>query len=249
MDRDSTHNDPEFSDDSTTSSNLSSGAPKRIGLRNITSRATSKVKKAIEHGTASLADENKSKDADVALEHIQDEPAFNPTRVDKQLKVAQAKERGLVEQAKVAVEVSAWSLAHPRQAAKAKAKRLAAGKLSSIQKPHALPKTGLELLDAHDALSISESPDSSRDNSPERERLNRDWNRKRARVARLEQQRDSMQVAWITRHTDRVRVVPKEHITVPDREFFIHRDSEGNFVRYRWEKWLGYVSSQECCHL
>ena len=246
MARVSSHDDS--SDDSTIDSKISNEASSKNGrLQKLRVRTTRKARKVIELGAAKFGSDKKSKDADSALNNIQDDPAFNPTHVDKQLKVAQAREGSLAEKAKVAVEVSGWALAHPKQAAIAKAKKLAAGKLSSIQKPHALPNTGLELLDAHDALSVSESPESSRNASPNREHIIRDWNRRRAKVERLEKQGDSMRVAWTTRHTNRVRVVPKEHIKIPDRDAFLQRDSEGNTVRYQWEKWLGYVSGQARC--
>ena len=232
---------------STTSSKLPyKTSSKKERLRDSRARTTTKAKKAFELATSGTRSD-KSHDADGALQGIQDDPAFNPTRVKKELKVAQAKDGGFIEQAKAAAEVSAWSLAHPKQAAKDKVMRLAAGKLSSIQKPHALPKTGLELLHAHDAFSTSGSPGSSRGPSPDRERINRDWHRNHTRVERLEQHRDSMWVAWTTRHTHRVRVVPKEHVTIPDNDCFVQRDSEGNFVRYKWEKWLGYVSTRNHC--
>ena len=186
-----------------------------------------------------------SRQNDQSVENTKDDAAFHP-RSAKEHQLAHVKRNSPMDKVKIAVEASVNAVAHPRKSAHEKFKRVAAGKISSIQKPYTLPTTGAELLEAHDACSHSEGSHSEEGVS-DSEALEEDLARKevrekqKARLQKLEEQRESMRVAWTTRHIDRVRVVPKEHIKFPDRTDFIERDDTGNIVRYDWKSWLGHV--------
>ena len=182
---------------------------------------------------------------DQSVQNTNEDAAFHP-RTAKQHQISPPPKSNLVDKAKVAVATSSEAITHPRKTARAKVKRITAGKISSIQKPYTLPTTGTELLEAYDAYSHSEGSRSSEEASDsegteEQASRKQTRERKKARFQRLEAQRESMRVAWTTRHTDRVRVVPKEHIRFPERRAFIDRNDKGEATRSRWESWLGQI--------
>ncbi|KAI4154111.1 MAG: hypothetical protein LQ340_001888 [Diploschistes diacapsis] len=181
---------------------------------------------------------------DQSVLNTEHDAAFHP-RSAKQYQSEHHQRGGPLDKIKVALETSAEAVVHPKQYAQSKAKRVAAGKISSIQKPYNLPATGAELLDAHDAYSQSDSSrasDDISDSNAAEDKVTKQKSRaqKKARLDNLEAQKESMRVAWTTRHIDRVRVVPKKRFRFPDKEAFIERSENGSFVRYRWDKWLGH---------
>jgi hypothetical protein len=208
------------------------------------SRAKTRAKGVIERGVARFLDEKQSRNKDVSLKNTIDDPAFHP-RSAKQRQLEHAQRNSPTAKAKIAVEAAAATLVHPKRTIRAKAKRVAAGKISSIQKPHSLPTTGVELLQAYDAYSHSESSRSSEYTSDsqisENEAIRRKTKaKKRARLAQLQAQRESMRVAWITRHIDRVRVVPKEHLKYPHKQAF-HEKDEKDKTLFRCGRWIGHL--------
>ena len=213
-------------------------------LKTVKAKATTKAKNILEKNLSKLLEKD-DRHRDASVGNTEDDTAFHPHRIkEHQLKHVQSD--GPIDKAKVAIERSGNTLMHPRRSIRDKVKRVAAGKISTVQKPHSLPTTGAELLDAYDAYSQSEGSRSSEDVSEaeasdlgfkgKQNRL-----RNKARLQKLEAQRESMRVASTTRHIDRVRVVPKEHIKFPEREAFIERDDQDQVKRYKWHSWLGHV--------
>ena len=214
------------------------------GLKAAKTKVTTKAKGILNHGLDRLLDKG-DRHKDQSISNTTDDAAFHPEAA-KRHQLKHAKQNGSINDTKAALEVSKAAIIHPRKFVQDKVKRVAAGKISSIQKPHTLPNTGAELLEAYDAYSHSEGSRSSEDLSTseasEEEAARRHSRaKKKARLQKLEAHRDSMRVAWITRHTDRVRVVPKEHIKFPDKEDFIERDREGTVSQYKWKSWLGHL--------
>ena len=228
-------------------SNIASEGTKLNGLEGAKAaktKVTIKTKGIIRHGLDRLLDKGGRRE-DQSTSNTTDDVAFHPG-VAKRHQPNHIKRNSPIDEAKATLETSKAAIIHPRKFVQDKVKRVAAGKISSIQKPHTLPNTGAELLEAYDAYSHSEESRSSEDLSTSEasedefaRRLSRA--KKKARLQRLEAQRDSMRVAWITRHTDRVRVVPKEHIKPPLKESFIERDQRGTIVRYNWKSWFGHL--------
>ena len=218
--------------------------PKLKGLKDVKTKATFKAREIVGHGVRRVLDED-DHHKDHSVRNTTDDAAFHPQSA-KQHQMEHAERNGTIDKAKTALETSAAALVHPRKTIRTKVKRVTAGKISSIQKPYTLPTTGTELLEAYDAYSHSEgsysSEDLSRSEDSEDESARRQIRaKKKARVEKLEAQQDSMRVAWITRHTDRVRVVPKEHVKFPNKEAFIQRGHGGQVVQYDWRSWLGHV--------
>lgn len=70
----------------------------------------------------------------------------------------------------------------------------------------------------------------------------------RLKLERLETHRESLRIAYMTsRHIDRVRAVPKRHLEFPKREAFLNKGQDGGVVRFRWERYLGYVRDPLSC--
>ena len=220
--------------------NKDGGIPSpRAKLYSLKTKASTKAKNALEIGVSKLLHKD-GEDRDEGLVNTQDDPAFNPTLVARELKNEHAGQSGPIGKTKSALKKSNSLLSHPRRTARKKAKQIVAGKISTIQS--SLPRTGLDLL-AVDAKELS-SGSSSQLSSDEGE-SDVDWNQKRIQAEKLEERREGMKAAWITRHTRRVRVVPKEHIKFPEKEAFMEQPESGNPTRFRWEKWLGYVRSRD----
>ncbi|KIX98546.1 uncharacterized protein Z520_05847 [Fonsecaea multimorphosa CBS 102226] len=120
---------------------------------------------------------------------------------------------------------------HPRRVMRSKAAHVAAGKLGK-RHPALTVDHNKELLDAHDALAQAVSSDySEADTSAVASELDEAHNR----VRKIEQQRESLQTAWILgRHVSRVKAV--RPISRPDRSQF--RNGE----RFEWERYLGYMA-------
>ena len=214
------------------------------GVKAAKTKVTTKAKGIIHYGLDRLLDKGE-RHKDQSTSNTADDVAFHPEAA-KRHQINHVKRNGPIDEAKATLETSKAAIIHPRKFVQDKVKRVAAGKISSIQKPHTLPNTGAELLEAYDAYSHSEESRSSEDLSTSEaseDEFARTLSRakKKARLQKLEAQRDSMRVAWITRHTDRVRVVPKEHIKPPVKESFIERDQQGTVLRYNWKSWLGHL--------
>ncbi|KIW98622.1 uncharacterized protein Z519_00283 [Cladophialophora bantiana CBS 173.52] len=120
---------------------------------------------------------------------------------------------------------------HPRQLMRSKATHIAAGKLGK-RHPGLTFDQDQELLDAHDALAQAVSSDPS---DPDTDAVASELDEAHDRLHKIEQQRESLQTAWIlSRHVSRVQVV--RPVSRPERSQF--RDGS----RFEWERYLGYMA-------
>ena len=214
------------------------GLTNRETLRGFRQKTKAKTKQLLSLGDARSVQERAGLDDDEILANIDDDPAFNPGKLVKKKRL-----NGAVTRDKTigALQSLATTVIHPKKSIKAKVTRTTAGKLSQTERPYLSQRADLEFLEAHDNLSRAESSMSSRIGTSDdgQDTWTDDC---RDRVKELEAHRASLLVAWTTsRHIARIRVVPKRHIQFPENQDFIEKDSEGNFKRYQWERWLGYV--------
>ena len=211
-------------------------------LTAIKAKTTSKVKDLIERNSGKFFDDSDDRHNGFAIENTRNDPAFHPASA-KQHQLDHVRKDGPLNRAKANLEETAETLAHPRKSIIHKVKKVAAGKISSVQKPHSLPITGVELLEAYDAYDQSESSRSSDEALEDygASESTQDALKKKVRLEKLAAQRESMRVAWVTRHTDRVRVVPQDSFAFPSKEDFMHRDPQGNVMRFKWEKYIGNI--------
>ena len=176
-----------------------------------------------------------------ALSNIQTDLAFHPTEVIEHANQQPDSPSGAVDKALATLKNARHMVAHPRTATKSKTERSTAVTLSTVHRPQLDQKADRELLQAHEDLSDVRSA-----KSVTRGLYAGDNNKAddlEVKIREIEEHRESARIAWITKHVDRVRVVPKEHMKMPEREFFIERDAKGTVTRYKWELWLGYVRS------
>ena len=214
-------------------------SPRKGRLRHLTSKTKARTKRLFDVGSTEPQLAQTNDEQYRALKYVQEDLAFNPSRLAKRKSV---KVEGTADKITGALQSITTTVLHPKKFVIDKAKRTTAGNLSSSQRPHLSQQADYEFLEAHDNLSRAQSTQSSRHNtSDNNESEDEETNDCRNKVAILEAQRESLAVAWTTSHIDRVRVVPKEHFTFPHVEAFIERDDAGSEVRYKWEKWLGNV--------
>jgi hypothetical protein len=191
-------------------------------------------------GSPPHTDEEDSADdsEDAALQIVSRDPAFHPTDVKRRLDATHEQHKGPVHRTKAALGAAADAVTHPRQTAKSKAKRKAAGKISSnAQVPAAAHKADVAFLEYERELSKSKSGSSMVSDSDDSE----DDESREQKSKKLEQQRDSMRAAWITTRTKRVRVVPKKHLTWPKKSAYEKLDMATGVVKTQWFDWLGRI--------
>jgi len=217
------------------------GPSKRKRLSGLSSRTKAKTKKLLKlkstDGNAAEPEE------DGSLDELEHNPAFATSKLEKRKRFRPGKK---AERALGTVQALGHAVIHPKDGIKKGATRTTAGQLSKVDRPYLSPKADLELLEAHDNLQRAESTRSSQQGTTDEEHDEHDGlvNSRREKIREMEAHRESLKVAWTTsRHVRRVRVVPKRHINFPDNEYFVERDDRGEFLRYDWLKWLGYV----CC--
>ena len=191
-------------------------------LTSLKGRAAAATQTALHAGARKLL--AKSAPAhDGALEPLHDDAAFAPTATHRQQKLQTSRSRGPVERGKAAALVAASALAHPKRTAKARAKRAAAGKVASVQKPGGLPVTAMGL-----RADDGEASGSGRDEE---------------RVRQFHRQREGMKVAWTTRHVRLARVVPTPRVEFPRAERYYEKNGDGAEGRFAWERWIGHVGA------
>ena len=167
------------------------------------------------------------------------DPAFNPDQLDS----PHQSEKRLAAKVQANLQTFTAAILHPKEGAKGKASRSTAGRLSKVQRPYISKNMDMEFLEAHDNLSQAQSTASSdqRTSGDDSESLEGDC---REKVEQLEAQRESLKAAYtLSRHVQRVRVVPKRHIDIPDEEYFVERNDKGDYAGYAWLKWIGYVGT------
>ena len=202
--------------------------------------------KRIFHPSTSKSSDGQSDDGDDDVQlSIRDDPAFNPSKVLKERRVTAG---GITDTTIGALRTVTTAVVHPKRAIVNKATRTTAGKLSKGERPFSTLQSDLEFLEAHEDLHRAQSSEHSRRTSIDMDEDDL-THRYRGRLEELEAHREKLLAAWTTsKNVERVRVVPKRHIQFPKREAFIERDNQGTVLRYKWEKWLGYVCSLQEQH-
>ncbi|KAL8921570.1 MAG: hypothetical protein Q9172_003969 [Xanthocarpia lactea] len=174
--------------------------------------------------------------SDPATQVLKHDPAFNPNQLDS----PHQSEKRLAAKVQANLQTLTSAILHPKEGAKGKASRSTAGRLSKVQRPYISKNMDIEFLEAHDNLSQAQSTASSdqKTSGDDSESLEGDC---REKVEQLEAQRESLKAAYtLRRHVQRVRVVPKRHIDIPDEEYFVERNERGDYAGYAWLKWIGY---------
>lgn len=213
------------------------GPSKRKRLSSLTQRTKAKTKKLLKLDVAA-EDEQSESEGEEPLDNVIHNPAFSSSHLIKKKRFRPGK---TADKTLGAIQSIGNAVVHPIKSAKSTATRTTAGQLSKAERPFLSQKADMEFLQAHDNLKRAESTSSSKqDTSVEDQESVIGGHRDNLRE--MEEHRESLRAAWTTsRHVRRVRVVPKKHINFPDNEYFIERDKRGEFVRYDWLKWLGYV--------
>ena len=212
------------------------GPSKRKRLSGLTSRTKAKTKKILKIKGAN--DGRSESEEEGPLGTLEHNPAFNPSDLRKRRRFRPGKTAG---KALGTVQTIGNAVVHPKDAIKQGATRTTAGQLSKAERPYLSRKSDLELLQAHNDLQLAEPTGSSKQVTYDEEQDTLVASHK-DRIKEMEAHRESLRAAWTTsRHVRRVRVVPKRHINFPENDFFVERDDGGNFVRYDWLGWLGYV--------
>lgn len=123
---------------------------------------------------------------------------------------------------------------HPMHHPKSKA----AGALTAAtEHPFLSEEADHELLQAHDEMKKA-TPAPFSDNQQAWDELGE----KREKFDKLQNDRQARQDAWVLgKHVDRVRVVPLRLIDYPKGSDFHEYDSDGEHVRWQWERYVGHV--------
>ena len=216
------------------------GPMTRKRLSSLTGRTKAKTKKLFSLEGIDV-DEQSQDDQEDPLDILKTDPAFNSSQLTKKRRFRPAKTANKM---LGAIQSLGNAVVHPVKSAKSTVTRTTASQLSKVERPFLSQKADIEFLQAHDNLKRAESTSTSsskRGTSDEEQDSLIDGHRDRVRE--MEEHRESLRAAWTTsRHV--VRVVSQKHIIFPDDEYFVERDEHGDFVRYEWLKWLGYVILQ-----
>jgi hypothetical protein len=170
--------------------------------------------------TPSLPDDEDDIFADAAFNPAQ---ALNPTSPKRKRSTGEAIREDL--------KSAKYLVSHPRRVMRSKATHIAAEKLGR-QHPLLTLDRDQDLLDAHDAFSQAVSSNAS--DASDVENAIAEVDGAHNRVRKVEQQRESLQTAWIlSRHVSRVKVV--RPVSRPRKSQFQKDD------RFEWERYLGHM--------
>ena len=214
---------------------------KKNRMRSLTAQTKAKTKKLLNVGSVAYSRSEPELEDEGALLSIRDDPAFNPSKIANQTIPTPG---GRTDKTIDFLQSIGTAVIHPKRTVITQVKKTTAGNISTLRRPHISQQADLEFLEAHENLSKAESTSSSRQATSGEE--DEGWEdpataEHRDKVEKLEGHRESLRVAWATDHIERVRVVPKRHFMFPEPDAFIERDEAGTQIRYKWEKWLGYV--------
>ena len=214
------------------------GPMTRKRFSSLTGRTKAKTKKLFSLDDVD-ADEQSQDNQEDPLDILKTDPAFNSSQLIKKRRFRLAK---TADKMLGAIQSLGNAVVHPVKSAKSTATRTTASQLSKAERPFLSQKADIEFLQAHDNLKRAESTSSSKWGTSDEEQDSL-IDGHRDRVREMEEHRESLRAAWTTsRHV--VRVVSQRQIIFPDDEYFVERDEHGDFVRYEWLKWLGYVILQ-----
>lgn len=200
---------------------------------------TRKATKRLSIITGPLAGpQNTQPEADLTPHVLEVDAAFNLSRLNTEHR----SEKDTAVKIQANFHTVAAAIANPKRAIKGKATRSTAGRLSRIERPYLSKDMDMDLIEAHDDLSLAQStPSTIRLTSRVSQELGND--NYRERIERLEAQRESLRAAYTTgRLVQRVRVVPKRHLDFPRDNHSVERNLQRECVGYDWLKWIGYVS-------
>ena len=213
------------------------GSPMMKRLTGLTQRTKAKTMKLLKLDGAAPDDHSKDY-GQGSVNKMEDDPAFNSSLLVKKNPFRPGKTAG---KTLGTIQNIGSAVVHPVKSAKSTVTRTTAGQISKAERPFLSQKADIELLEAYDSLKCTESTGSSKQNTSD-EDLDSLVGIHRDNVREMEEHRESLRAAWTTiRHVRRVRVVPKRHINFPDNEYPSERDRRGEFARFDWLKWLGYV--------
>ena len=216
------------------------GPMTRERISSLTGRTKAKTKKLSSSDNID-ADEQTQDTQEDPLDILKADSAFSSSRLIKKRRFRPAK---TADKMFGAIQSLGNAVVHPVKSVKRTATRTTASQLSKAERPFLSQKADIEFLQAHDNLKRAESTTTSsskRGTSDEEHDSLIDGHRDRVRE--MEEHRESLRAAWTTsRHV--VRVVSQRHIIFPEDEYFVERDEHGDFIRYEWLKWLGYVIMQ-----
>lgn len=213
------------------------GPSKRKRLSGLSRRTRAKTRNLFKMDGAA-EDDRSENEGEGPLDDMKRDPAFNSSQLIKKKPFRPGK---TADKTLGAIQSIGNAVVHPIKSAKSTATRTTAGQLSKAERPFLSQKADMEFLQAHDNLKRAESTSSSKQGTSDEERESLIGGH-RDKIREMEEQREGLRAAWTTsRHVRRVRVVPKRHINFPHNEYFVERDERGEFVRYDWLKWLGYV--------
>ena len=213
------------------------GPSKRTRLSGLTWRTKIKTKKFLRVDDAAV-DELSEDEKEGPLDDMKHNPAFNSSQLTKKKRFRPGKS---ADKTLGAIQSIGNAVIHPIKSAKSTATRTIGGQLSKAERPFLSQKADIDFLQAHDNLKRAESTSSLKPGTSDEEQESLIGDH-RGKIREMEEHRESLRAAWTTsRHVRRVRVVPKRHFNFPDNENFVQRNERGEFVRFDWPKWLGYV--------
>jgi hypothetical protein len=236
----SLHTQAQYTDGDPISDDDAHSSSKRDKLRMLKAKTKAKTKAIlhIDNGEPLLVEADRENGG--ALSGVVHDPAFNPTQVTEDA-IQQARDaRSPVNKTKGTLEAIGGYIAHPRASIKSKAQHTTAGTISGLQQPQLSQGPDQNLLDAHSDLADIEERRASPNASSDKEEYNVDIDGLKDEITRLEESRDSMRIAWTTKHVNRARVVRRRFSRIPERDTFMERDENGESIGYNWIKWLGY---------
>ncbi|EXJ92108.1 hypothetical protein A1O3_00658 [Capronia epimyces CBS 606.96] len=199
------------------------------GVIHLKNRAKEKAKQLLDATGPSYPDDHVSDDET----DIFTDAAFDPSKI--QQKTSPKSKNSTHETLSDGAKGLKYLLCHPKRVMRGQATRMAAEKLGNARHPTLTIDRDQELLDAHDSLARAASHVSL---VSDVDKFTADVDDAHARVHALEDQRDSLQTAWVlSRHVCRVKVV--RPIPRPDRsQFMTVTDGE---ARLQWDRYLGHL--------
>lgn len=214
----------------------SDDSTKRHKLRDARHRATAKAAELYN----SQIDVDPTGSEDDPFYELDNSPAFDPTKFwgKKRFSIGRAASK-------------AWSILHasgamiidPKRSLKSRVTKTTAGKIAK-RGPRISRKADLKFLEAHDNLEAVEFSRCDSDNEDARHRKDVQMADAAEQVHRLQNRREAMRVAWITRrHVMRVKAVSKKKRNYPG-DFYFEKPDDCGATEFMWGKWLGWVSNK-----
>lgn len=134
-------------------------------------------------------------------------------------------------------------IAHPVH----KAKRTAASSVTVSEAPYLSQDADNELIKAHDELDEARDRAAGAHTNSTEPESDGGWEvlEKKHKIHELEARRETLKSAWATaKHVRRVKAVRLPFVGIkPKEEDFNEFDDQGNFVRWKWEMYIGRASA------